>query len=85
MRLTPRAGRDAVDGEREGVLRVRVAAPAVDGRANEALRRLLAGRLGVPPSAVTVERGTRSREKVVAVRGLDLATVRARLAADGQG
>jgi uncharacterized protein (TIGR00251 family) len=51
-------------GER---LKVRIAAPAVDGRANDALERHLAEALGVPRSAVRVVKGARSRDKSVAV------------------
>lgn len=51
-------------GER---LKVRIAAPAVDGRANDALERYLAEALGVPRSAVRVVKGARSRDKAVAV------------------
>ena len=47
VRLTPRAGRDQIGGRREGVLQVRVKAPPVDGKANEALRKLIAKRAGV--------------------------------------
>jgi len=50
-----------------GELRCRVAAPAVDGAANEALVRLLARELGVPPSAVQIVSGLSSRRKIVAV------------------
>ncbi len=60
---------------RDGVLVVRVAAPALDGRANRSLCRLLAKRLDVAPSRVTLVRGARSRDKVVAVDGLDQDTV----------
>jgi len=70
VRLTPRAGRDRIDGERDGVLLVRVAAPPVDGRANVALIRLLAERLPLPARAVTIRRGERGREKLVAIEGL---------------
>jgi uncharacterized protein YggU (UPF0235/DUF167 family) len=51
-------------------IRVRVAAPPVDGAANEALSRLLAERLGVPRSAVEVTAGAARRSKVVQVAGL---------------
>jgi uncharacterized protein len=70
VRLQPRAGRDEIVGERAGALVVRLTAPPVDGRANEALCRLLARRLGVAPTRVTLLRGARSRDKVVRVEGL---------------
>ncbi len=85
IRLSPRASRDEIAGFEpaaggEGdVLRVRVTAPPVEGRANAALTRLLARRLGVARGRVTVVVGRGSRRKVVAVEGLSLAEVRARL------
>lgn len=69
VRLTPRAARDAIVGWQDDVLRVRVTAPPVGGRANAALERLLADALGVPKSAVCVVAGTRGREKTVAIEG----------------
>jgi uncharacterized protein (TIGR00251 family) len=66
VRLTPRGGRDAIDGVGEdGALRVRVAAPPVDGAANEALCRLLARTLGVAPGGVRIVGGASGRRKVV--------------------
>jgi uncharacterized protein YggU (UPF0235/DUF167 family) len=56
---------------RQGVLLARVSAPALEGRANRALCRLLAKQLGVAPSRVTVVRGLRSRDKLVEVEGID--------------
>jgi uncharacterized protein (TIGR00251 family) len=70
VRVQPRAGRDEIVGERAGTLLVRLTAPPVDGRANEALCRLLARRLRVAPTRVTLLRGARSRDKVVRVEGL---------------
>jgi len=64
----------------DGSLAVRVAAPPVEGRANEALRKAVAKALGVAPSRVTLVRGERSREKTLCVEGIDAAAVRARLA-----
>lgn len=71
VRVTPGARRSeviAADGER---LRVRLAAPPVEGKANDALRRFLADACGVRTSAVTLRRGERSRDKVVAIAGID--------------
>ena len=65
----------------DGSLAVRVSAPPVEGRANEALRKAVAKALGVAPSRVTLVRGERSREKTLSVEGIDAAGVRARLAA----
>lgn len=79
VRLTPRASRDEVQGFEGDVLRVRVTAPPVDGRANEALTRLLAARLGVANGAVEVVGGHTSRQKLVAVDGLTVDEVRSRL------
>jgi uncharacterized protein (TIGR00251 family) len=75
IRVRPGAHRDEVIEVLDGVLLVRVAAPAHDGRANRALCRLLAKRLGVPPSRLVIARGQRSREKLVEIDGVDQATV----------
>jgi hypothetical protein len=77
VRVTPRAGRDAIEGEYQGALKVRLTAPPLDGRANEALRRLLAESLNVPVSAVRIVAGEKSRTKRVAVVGVSRAQVTA--------
>lgn len=79
VRLTPRASRDEVVGWQSDVLRVRVTAPPVEGRANEALERLLASALGLPKSAVRVVSGARGREKTVAIDGTSREAVTAGL------
>ena len=79
VRLQPRAARDAIAGERAGALVVRVTAPPVEGRANDALRRLLAKSAGVAPSRVTIVRGASARDKVVRVEGVSAAQLAARL------
>ena len=81
VRVQPGAARDEVLGWREDALRVRVAAPPHDGRANQAVTRLLAAALGVAPSAVELVRGVAARDKLFRVRSLDAAAVRARLGA----
>ena len=70
VRVTPRASRDGVDGEFQGALKVRLTAPPVDDRANEALRRFLAGRLRISPSAITIIAGAKNRTKLVSIAGV---------------
>jgi uncharacterized protein (TIGR00251 family) len=70
IRLQPRASRNAIVDEREGVVRVSVAAAPVDGQANAALCKLIAKRAGIARSRVSVIRGERSRDKVVRVYGV---------------
>ena len=65
--VSPNARRTAADGLHDGALRVRLAAPPIDGRANEALVAWLADELGVPKRAVQVSLGTSSRRKRVDV------------------
>jgi uncharacterized protein len=79
VRLQPRARRDEIVGERAGVVVIRVTAPPVDGKANDALCRLIAKAAGVPPSRVSVVRGHTARDKVVRVEGVDAAELRAAL------
>ena len=73
VRLTPKGGRDAVDGIGPGpdgpVLKVRVRAAPSDGAANAALIKMLAKVLDVPKSAVRLVRGAKSRTKSLAVSG----------------
>jgi uncharacterized protein (TIGR00251 family) len=63
----------------DGVLRVRLAAPPVEGRANEALVRFLAARLRLPKRQIQIVSGETSRTKVVSIEGLTPAEVTARL------
>jgi uncharacterized protein (TIGR00251 family) len=72
VNVSPRAKRNAIEGVAEGVLRVRLAAPPIEGRANDALSRFLAECLNIPRSAVRIVAGERSRRKRVEVRGVSL-------------
>jgi uncharacterized protein (TIGR00251 family) len=79
VRVTPRASRDELAGWRDGVLQVRLRAPPSEGRANEALRRLLAERLGLPPSRIEIDAGATARTKRLRIEGLDDAALAHRL------
>jgi hypothetical protein len=78
VRLSPRSAATRVDGVADGVLRVRVAAPAVEGAANCALVRLLADELGLAARDVRIVAGARSRQKLVIVDGLTTDAIVAR-------
>lgn len=80
VRVQPGARQDAILGFAEGTLRVRVAASAERGRANEALIAFLASRLGVRKDQVAILRGQHSRSKLVAITGLPREEVMRRLA-----
>jgi len=81
VQVQPRASRDAIEGDHADALKVRLTAPPVDDRANEALVQLLAGRLNVPRAAVRIVSGEKSRRKRVAVAGIKREHVLALLAA----
>ena len=70
VRVTPGARRSEVGDCSGDRLRVRLAAPATDGKANAELRRYIASLFGVRASSVTLVAGERSRDKVISVRGV---------------
>jgi uncharacterized protein (TIGR00251 family) len=73
VRVTPRARADEIAGRRGSAWMVRVTAPPVEDRANAAVCRLVAARLGVRPRQVSVVSGARSRAKVLRVEGVGAA------------
>ncbi|HEV2205173.1 MAG TPA: DUF167 domain-containing protein [Candidatus Acidoferrales bacterium] len=75
VRVAPRASRNAIEGEHGGALKVRLTAPPVEGRANDALRQLLAEHLNVPVSAVAIVAGESSRTKRVAIARVSRAQI----------
>ena len=79
IRVIPRASRTRVDGERAGAILIRLAAPPVDGAANDALVAFLAEALDLARRNITIVAGATSRNKRVKIDGLDEPAVRARL------
>lgn len=79
VRLKPRGSKDELTGLRDGVLQAKVTAAPVEGKANKALCKLIAKRVGVAPSRVSVVRGEKSRDKLVRVDGIDEVGLRAAL------
>jgi uncharacterized protein (TIGR00251 family) len=79
VRVTPRSGRDAIEGvDAQGALRVWVTAAPADGAANQAVIKLLAKALGVPRGAVTLVSGATSRHKRLRIAGIDASAIAAR-------
>jgi uncharacterized protein (TIGR00251 family) len=78
VRLTPRSAVERVEDVIDGVLRVRVMAPAVEGAANSALIRVLADELGVARRDVRIVAGGTSRQKLVVIDGVDPEAIVAR-------
>lgn len=72
LRLTPRAGRNAIEGVRDGRLQVKVTAPPEDGKANAAVIKLLSKAWKIPQSSFEIVAGHTSRDKSLLLRGLRL-------------
>ena len=80
VRVQPGASRNEIGGWRDAVLSVRVTAPPLDGRANKAVCKLVAKRLGVAPSRVSVVAGEHGRNKLLEIDGLTSEELAQRLA-----
>ena len=77
IRVTPRAARDEVVGVREdGAIKIRLKAPPVEGRANQALINFLAKTLGASKSSIEIVSGASSREKRIRVASMPAAQAR---------
>jgi uncharacterized protein (TIGR00251 family) len=70
VKVLPRASRNEIVGVQDGVLRIRLTAPPLEGAANKALVKFLAGALDVPKQDITILAGHTSRQKVIAVASL---------------
>jgi uncharacterized protein (TIGR00251 family) len=79
VRVIPRAPRTRVDGERGGAILIRLAAPPVEGAANDALVAFLAGALDLPRRNISILAGEKSRDKRVQIVGIDETTIRSQL------
>jgi len=78
--VVPNAKSDMVVGEHGGAIKVKLRAPALEGKANAALIRFLADLLKVPSRTIVVLRGHKSRDKVIRIEGLKEEELRTRLA-----
>jgi uncharacterized protein (TIGR00251 family) len=78
VKAVPGARRDEVVGWLGDRLKIRISAPPEDGRANQAICRLLASELGIRPSAIAITRGGSSPEKTLTLAGITEAHILAR-------
>lgn len=79
VHVIPNAKIDKVLGEHGDAIKIKLRAPAVEGKANAALRRFLAEKLSIPQRTIGMDRGERSRDKVIRIDGLSHEDVRRRL------
>ena len=79
IHLQPRASKNGISGVHGGRLKIRVTAPPVDSKANEALREFLAESFGISKSQVQIVKGEKSRQKTVMVEGISEMEVQRRL------
>ena len=80
LRVTPKSRANEIAGERaDGAIHVRVTVAAEEGKANEAVMKLLRRALGLPKGAVRIVGGPASREKWVEVDGIDKSELKRRL------
>ncbi len=70
VRVLPRSSRNEIVGESEGVLKIKLTAPPVEGAANKALIEFLSGKLKVAKSKISIVTGQSNRSKVVAIEGI---------------
>ena len=79
VHIVPHAKDDGVIGEHGDAIKIKLRAPAREGKANAALMRFLAEQLQVPGHTIVLERGRRSRNKSIRIEGLSEADARRRL------
>ena len=83
--IVPNAKIDKVVGEHGGAIKIKLRAPAAEGKANAALRSFLAKELQISESNIVLERGHKSRDKIIRIDGLSEEDVRGRLLATSSG
>lgn len=79
VQVQPNAKRSEVLGFENGVLRVKVSAPPVEGKANKGVIELLSKTLGIKKSSIEIQKGATSKRKVVLIEDITLADISARL------
>jgi uncharacterized protein len=81
VHIVPNAKMDGVVGEHGGAIKIKLRAPAIEGKANAALIRFLAEQLKLPRNAIALQRGKKSRDKLIRIDGITAEDVRRRMRA----
>jgi len=76
VHVIPNAKIDKVAGEHGDAIKIKLRAPAIEGKANTALRKFLAEKLSIPQRAIVLDRGERSRDKLLRIDGPSEKTIR---------
>ena len=79
LRIVPNAKRDEVVGEHGDAVKVKIAAPALEGKANEAVLEFLAEKLAIHRRDITLIAGEKSRDKLIEIAGIDATEAKGRL------
>jgi uncharacterized protein (TIGR00251 family) len=79
VHIVPNAKRDCIVGEHDGAIKIKLRAPAVEGKANAALVRFLAEQMNLPRHAIVLQSGQRSRDKLLRIDGLSEEEIHRRL------
>ena len=76
VKVLPRSSKDTIVGEKDGVYKIKLTAPAIEGKANKALLKLLAKRLGIPKREIIIISGERSRIKSIRIERLTVEQIK---------
>jgi hypothetical protein len=79
VQAVPRAAKDAIQGLHGDALKIRLHAPPVDGKANEALISFLSGKLSIPRRNITLKSGANQRHKIVLIAGISKLDIEKRI------
>lgn len=76
VKVLPRSSKDEIVGKKDGIYKIKLTAPAIEGKGNKALLKLLAKKLGLPKREIRIISGERSRMKSIRIDGLTLEHVK---------
>jgi uncharacterized protein (TIGR00251 family) len=79
VKVLPRSSKDEITGKQDGIYKIKLTTPAIEGKANQALLKLLSKKLGLPKTKIEIISGERSRTKSIRINGITPEQVKQRL------